>query len=504
MANDKFKVKNGLIAPTIESTVATGTAPFIVASTTPVDNLCIGGNAATATSATSSTKSTNLIGGDNATLLGSIPYQSNVDTTTLLGPNVSATKKWLNQTGNGTNGAAPVWTAIVDADIANSIVIGKLITGFTSGSGTVAATDTILQAIQKLDGNQNASLSLTGNLKTNSLAVGFQSIVTNNTTTTFTITSPYYTIFTGSSNQIVVLPDATTLKLGWKYEIDNDSTGAITINTNGGATIWIIGASADICLTCSSISTAAGTWQKDYIATKTATGKVLTVNNTITLTGTDTTTMTFPSISATVLSTAAAVTVAQGGTGLATLTDKSVLVGAGTGNVAFVAPGANNNVLTSNGTSWTSAAPSGGGATITEDSSTNSNQNVIMSRATSGTFSAAYTDSAALYFNPSTALLSAIGFNSLSDENEKNNIEVIKNALSMISNLRGVTFDWKRNGLASAGLIAQDVEQVLPEIVSISNNKKSLNYNGVIAILVEGMKQLNNKVNLLEQELHNK
>lgn len=56
-------------------------------------------------------KATNLIGGNGTTLLGSVPYQSGTDTTTLLGPNTTATKKFLMQVGDGTNGAAPSWTA---------------------------------------------------------------------------------------------------------------------------------------------------------------------------------------------------------------------------------------------------------------------------------------------------------------------------------------------------------------------------------------------------------
>jgi hypothetical protein len=48
--------------------------------------------------------------------------------------------------------------------------------------------------------------------------------------------------------------------------------------------------------------------------------------------------------------------VASGGTGLATLTANNVLIGNGTSNVTFVAPGSTGNVLTSNGSTWTSAA----------------------------------------------------------------------------------------------------------------------------------------------------
>lgn len=62
-----------------------------------------------------SSKATNIVGGNNTTLLGSIPYQSNTDTTTLLSPNTTTTKRYLSQTGTGTNGAAPVWDTITDA-----------------------------------------------------------------------------------------------------------------------------------------------------------------------------------------------------------------------------------------------------------------------------------------------------------------------------------------------------------------------------------------------------
>lgn len=84
-----------------------------------------------------STKATNLVGGNNSTLLGSIPYQSNTDTTTLLAPNVSTTKDFLTQTGSGINGAAPVWTTISASDLPSTL------TGETITNSTLDNTDTI-------------------------------------------------------------------------------------------------------------------------------------------------------------------------------------------------------------------------------------------------------------------------------------------------------------------------------------------------------------------------
>lgn len=73
------------------------------------------------------------------------------------------------------------------------------------------------------------------------------------------------------------------------------------------------------------------------------------------------TTLTLPNVSGTILQSGTAVTVAQGGTGATTLTANNVLLGNGTSAVQVVAPGTNGNVLTSNGTTWTSSAPAGGG-----------------------------------------------------------------------------------------------------------------------------------------------
>jgi hypothetical protein len=66
-------------------------------------------------------KVTNLKGGNGTTLLGSIPYQSATDTTTLLSPNTTSTKKFLRQTGDGTNGAAPAWDTVVAGDLPSTL-----------------------------------------------------------------------------------------------------------------------------------------------------------------------------------------------------------------------------------------------------------------------------------------------------------------------------------------------------------------------------------------------
>ena len=141
-----------------------------------------------------------------------------------------------------------------------------------------------------------------------SSALGTQVIATNGGTTTLTVSSPYYTVFTGTFVQNLVLPDATTLTVGQQYGIDNDGSLAITVKTNGGATLWTIASGCDLYLTLTAQATAVGTWETDYQGAQLATGKTLVVNNSVTVNGTDGTTMTLPTTSATIARTDASQT----------------------------------------------------------------------------------------------------------------------------------------------------------------------------------------------------
>ena len=93
-----------------------------------------------------------------------------------------------------------------------------------------------------------------------------------------------------------------------------------------------------------------------------------------------------------------------------------------------------------------------------------------------------------------------------SDEKLKTNIETIPNALDKVEKIKGVSFDWKKDGSKSAGVIAQDIEKIMPDLVkekeSLSDGEKSLsvNYNGLIGVLVEAVKELSAKVKELEEK----
>lgn len=87
-----------------------------------------------------------------------------------------------------------------------------------------------------------------------------------------------------------------------------------------------------------------------------------------------------------------------------------------------------------------------------------------------------------------------------SDERLKKNIAPIANALDIVKNLTGVTFEWKADGEKSLGFIAQDVESVLPELVK-GEEMKSVAYGNITAVLVEAIKEQQKQIDELRAEL---
>lgn len=91
-----------------------------------------------------------------------------------------------------------------------------------------------------------------------------------------------------------------------------------------------------------------------------------------------------------------------------------------------------------------------------------------------------------------------------SDERLKENIETIPNALEKVSQLRGVEFTRKDTGEKSIGVIAQEIEKVIPEVVSTTNSAdemKSVAYGNVVGLLIEAIKDLQQEVEELKRDV---
>jgi hypothetical protein len=99
-----------------------------------------------------------------------------------------------------------------------------------------------------------------------------------------------------------------------------------------------------------------------------------------------------------------------------------------------------------------------------------------------------------------------------SDRRWKKNVVPIHDALDTINKLRGVTFDWRRNEFPAMhfadgrqyGFIAQDVQSVLPEIVSKDDaGYLNVSYESVIPVTVEGIKELGARLDELKADNDN-
>jgi hypothetical protein len=175
-------------------------------------------------------------------------------------------------------------------------------------------------------------------------------------------------------------------------------------------------------------------------------------------------------------------------------------------NVTWTLPAADSAVsgyaLVSNASgvlSWAAA-----GAAITDDT-TSTTLYPSMATATTGNLTDARVSSTKFTFNAATGSLTTQGgFVESSSIALKENINPINGALDSILQLVGVLYDRKDGSRTNeAGLIAEDVEQVLPNLVSkdASGKTEGIYYSKLTAYLVEAIKTLNAEITPLKEEI---
>jgi hypothetical protein len=227
---------------------------------------------------------------------------------------------------NGGTGTSSTTFTNLTTNVTGTLPIANGGTGSTSTTFVDAATN-ITGTLPIANGGTGATSLAAATIAT----LGYTTTATAAGTTTLTASSTATQFFTGATTQTVVLPVASTMTLGQQFTIHNNSTGALTVNSSGSNLVATINANTTANITCILTSgTTAASWDADFTGFTTA------------------------------------LTVARGGTGASTLTSNNVILGNGTDAVTFVAPGSNGNILTSNGSTWTSAAASGGGTFQTQ------------------------------------------------------------------------------------------------------------------------------------------
>jgi len=88
-----------------------------------------------------------------------------------------------------------------------------------------------------------------------------------------------------------------------------------------------------------------------------------------------------------------------------------------------------------------------------------------------------------------------------SDERLKENIYPIDNAIDRVNAVEGVYFNWKDKEEKRVGVLAQQVQKVLPEVVSEDKNGYlNVDYGGIVPLLLEAIKELESRITYLEKK----
>jgi len=99
--------------------------------------------------------------------------------------------------------------------------------------------------------------------------------------------------------------------------------------------------------------------------------------------------------------------------------------------------------------------------------------------------------------------VNAANFNTTSDATLKTNVATLTGSLDAVKSLRGVSFDWIDSGNSEVGVIAQEVEAVIPDVVSTNDQGiKSVKYGNLVGVLIEAIKEQQEQIDALKEQLN--
>ena len=226
--------------------------------------------------------------GTGAVVLGTSPT---ITTPTLTFSTAATVTAGTNAQGQGalTNDYNVVTTAAANPSGVTlpTATVGRRIVIVNKGANPINVYPASGGAIDALAANAAISLPVGGTMEINAstttlwystynlytTSAGYATTATAAGTTTLTSLSGYKQYFTGSTTQTVVLPVVTTLLLGRSYEIVNNSTGVLTVNSSGGNLISTVPAGMSGVVTCIAITgTTAASWHFEYTSYDAITG----------------------------------------------------------------------------------------------------------------------------------------------------------------------------------------------------------------------------------------
>ena len=541
VAGGNLNTSGKVVASTLESNVTTGTAPFTVASTTKVVNL----NAdlldgySTATANTADTVAVRDSSGNLSAVyfIGNGSQLTGIDATSIQNGNsnvkvsangnvtisVAGNANIVTVTGTGAN-VDGYLTATGNITAANANLGNIATANYITGTLTTAAQPNITSV------GTLSSLSATGNLSGNNLSTtnkvtagnglqvttGSLSILSGNLDVTGNVNVTGNLNYSNVTDLVVGDPliyigannTGDTYDLGIVASYNNGTYYHTGIARNAATDYWTFfdGVVAE---PTTVIDWANATYPTvklgNLIATGTANitgnanvGNIGATGGVFTTVAGSLTTAAQPNVTS--IGSLTGLTVSNASGVVDFTTTANVTLGA-VANLRITGGSANQYLQTNGSGTLTWANVSSGGLTITNDTSTDATYYPTFTTSTSGSISAANVSSTKLYFNPSTGALASIDYSTLSDINFKDNVTPIVNGMMIVANIEPVSFTWIDTGKKAFGVIAQEIEKILPDIVTTSpEGKKTVSYDQIIPFLVSAIQDLHKQI----QELKNR
>ena len=97
--------------------------------------------------------------------------------------------------------------------------------------------------------------------------------------------------------------------------------------------------------------------------------------------------------------------------------------------------------------------------------------------------------------------ITSAGGSNVSDRRFKENIINIINPLELIQQLQGIYFNMINDSKQQLGLIADDVKVIIPQVIVESDDVNYLRYDKLVALLIEGIKEIKSRVEILENKI---
>jgi len=528
MANTRFQAKRTTTSGLLPNTTNSGNLSYIAAGEFAVnltDQKVLSSNGTLTFEVGANLSS---LAAGNTTITGVLTANSsgNNDINAVASTNISAAN--VNITGVTTISGNNTTGLVVTVGTAGFTVIpptsGTIILGGTVGTGNInVGQSTRNQTIQIA-----AAATTSGNTKTINLGTGGAAGSTTNVNIGATLSNSFVTInantttFTGAASGITTLAAGNTSITGFANVSTSVNSAALSVGTSFVANTTQVTIAAGVPLsanggtgTAGQVLTSNGTTGSPYWSTVTS-GTTYTfstglTNTTGTITVNSAYIATISANNASFLGGTAAASYAllSGGTFTGAVSGITTLAAGNTSITGFanVSTSVNSALLTV-GTSFianTTGAYHTGTINAASYTTTGVTINTTAIVPASNSSGQNFGNSIARFVITANSVTASGDVTAFSDISLKDDIVTINYALDKVKSIRGVSYVRKdyNDGLIRLGVIAQEIEKILPEVViENADGIKAVNYSAIIPVLIEAIKEQQNQIDELRKQVN--